>query len=188
MTDVAKIQVTKLEAAQRQLHCAIELWFRDADLVSTHTLARAAYDVVHDLNEKRGMTKDLLYNSDTIKDEYQEKWAALLRQPGNFAKHADRDPEGIAGFDSFTTLVFMMFTIRGLHALGVQHTPQTLGLGFWLALHDPKVVKEDFRKLVIDRIPVEGVTKLRTIPKSEFLEGFISLSEFLMHWRSAPDR
>src|SRR5207245_10811773 len=39
MTDNAKITVTKLDAARRQLRTAIRLWFEEGDPVSIHTLA-----------------------------------------------------------------------------------------------------------------------------------------------------
>jgi hypothetical protein len=44
-----KLRIYKIEAARRQLDSAIELWFLDKDEVSVHTLAAAAYQLVHDL-------------------------------------------------------------------------------------------------------------------------------------------
>jgi transcriptional regulator with XRE-family HTH domain len=49
-TDSAKLKVSKLDAARRQLECAIELWFLEKDEVSVHTLAGAAYQIIHDIN------------------------------------------------------------------------------------------------------------------------------------------
>lgn len=46
------VTVKKLEA-KRQLHTAITLWFADKDQVSVHTLACAAYQIVHDINRNK---------------------------------------------------------------------------------------------------------------------------------------
>ena len=85
-----KQQISKIEAARRQLDCAIELWFCDKDEVSIHTLAAAAYQIIHDLKMKRGELRDLLYDSDMIKDKYRNQPIKVIKRPQNFFKHADR--------------------------------------------------------------------------------------------------
>jgi len=55
-------ELTKLEAAQRQLDAAIRLFLSSEDELAIHTLAAAAYRIFRDLKEKRGRTEltDLL--------------------------------------------------------------------------------------------------------------------------------
>ena len=48
------IQVSKLDAACRQLESAIELFFADRDPVSIHTLAAAAYNLLADVCKATG--------------------------------------------------------------------------------------------------------------------------------------
>ena len=48
------IIVAKLDAAKRQLETAIRLYFSNGDPISIHTLAGAAYNIVWDVNKKRG--------------------------------------------------------------------------------------------------------------------------------------
>ena len=67
-----KQQISKIEAARRQLDCAIELWFCDKDEVSIHTLAAAAYQIIHDLKMKRGELRDLLYELRHDQGQIQE--------------------------------------------------------------------------------------------------------------------
>lgn len=43
------VHVTKLAAAERQLFCAIRLYFQDEDQLSIHTLASAAFTVLRDI-------------------------------------------------------------------------------------------------------------------------------------------
>ncbi len=49
------IRVSKLNAARRQLNCALELWFSDKDEVSVHTLAAAAHQIIYDISKKKGV-------------------------------------------------------------------------------------------------------------------------------------
>ena len=51
MTEFEKISISKLDAACRQLDCAIELWFADGDPVSIHTLACASHQIIHDIKK-----------------------------------------------------------------------------------------------------------------------------------------
>ena len=48
------MQLSKLEAARRQLETAIKLYFEYGDEVSIHALAAAAYSLIRDINEHRG--------------------------------------------------------------------------------------------------------------------------------------
>ena len=54
MAKVPMIRVSKLDAARRQPDAAIKLWFADGDEVSVHTLAAAAHQTIHDINQKKG--------------------------------------------------------------------------------------------------------------------------------------
>jgi hypothetical protein len=45
--DETKITISKFDAARRQLNTAITLWFADGDPVAIHTLAYAAYEIIH---------------------------------------------------------------------------------------------------------------------------------------------
>ena len=47
-----KSEITKVEAARRQLDCAIRLFFEDEDSLPIHTLAWAAFEVLFDLYPK----------------------------------------------------------------------------------------------------------------------------------------
>ena len=50
---MAKIRVTKVEAARRQIDTAIRMLFSNEDPVAVHTLAMAALRIVRDLAAKR---------------------------------------------------------------------------------------------------------------------------------------
>jgi hypothetical protein len=82
--------ISKIEAAQRQLDCAIRLYVADDDIVSVHTLSRAAFRLLYDIYP-------------TLKDDdFCRDMGKLIEQLGwkdfngaaNFLKHANSDPEG----------------------------------------------------------------------------------------------
>jgi hypothetical protein len=170
--DTRKLNVSKLSAARRQLDCAIALWFLGKDDVSIHTLAAAAYQIIHDINhKKRG--RDLLYDSAVIKDEYQSMWAALIKKPVNFFKHADNDADGIIEFSPSDSVMFMLFSLLGLHAIGEQTNDVEDSLTTWITVHEPSLLREDYRNRLAKTVPVDVLAHLRTIPKHDFLKTFL---------------
>jgi hypothetical protein len=45
-----RVIITKLAAGRSQLKTAIQLWFGDGELPAIHTLAAAAYEILHNLS------------------------------------------------------------------------------------------------------------------------------------------
>jgi len=83
--------VSKLEAAQRQLDTAIDLWFRDRDGLSVFTLAFAALKVLISVYPR--LSAD---GFDSAVDELvgESGWKSMSGT-ANFLKHADRDPDAL---------------------------------------------------------------------------------------------
>jgi hypothetical protein len=171
--DDRKLKVSKLSAARRQLDCAIELWFLDKDEVCIQTLVAAAYQIIHDINQKKCGGRDLLYDSVVIKDEYRSKWVAILKRPVNFFKHANNDPDDIIEFSPFTSLIFMLFSLAGLIAIGEQTNDVEDTLTTWIAIREPNLVKEGYRTLLAKSVPVNALAQLRTISKGDFLKTYL---------------
>jgi hypothetical protein len=46
---MAVTAISKLEAARRQLDCAIRLYIAEEDALAVHTLSRAAFRILHDI-------------------------------------------------------------------------------------------------------------------------------------------
>jgi hypothetical protein len=90
----ASQRVTKLEAAQRQLGTATELYFLGLDEIAIHTLVAASYNIIRDLSKHRGLpemaVKDYLLT--TISASQRKQVSEWLNSFENFFKHADRDP------------------------------------------------------------------------------------------------
>lgn len=95
------LQISKLDAAKRQLETVIRLYFHDGDPVSIHTLAAAAYNVIRDVNKKRGGKKMVVKEEtlDFVRPEKHAEYCAMLNEAENFFKHADRDHEATLDFN-----------------------------------------------------------------------------------------
>ena len=85
-------QVTKLDAARRQLETAIRLLFEQADEVAIHTLAYAAFGILKGVAQHR-KERRVLAAAEELAAKDKAFWSRFNRK-GNFFKHADTDPEG----------------------------------------------------------------------------------------------
>jgi hypothetical protein len=112
----AKINVTKLDAAKRQLRTAITLWFMEEDPVSVHTLIAAAHELTHSLFRKRGFS-GLLYDNKLIKEEYRAELAKRLKGFAAFFKHAQRDPDAEIEFDPTLNEGLLVFVTVGIQTI-----------------------------------------------------------------------
>jgi hypothetical protein len=117
--------ITKLQAAQRQLDCALRLRREGGDSLAVHTLAYAAYCLLRDLYGK-SETKEVLRQF--------EKSHKLDKVP-NFLKHADRRPQAILKKHSETsTYTTLALAIRLWKDRG---QPETAEMRSFSALPDP---------------------------------------------------
>lgn len=83
----AKIHITKLAAAERQLRSAIRMYFAGEDELAVHTVASAAYRLLADLKAERGM--------DEAATVYLASIFYVVRdyRRGNLPKEMASDPE-----------------------------------------------------------------------------------------------
>jgi hypothetical protein len=171
MDDRAKITVTKLDAAKRQLRTAIRLWFAEGDPVSIHTLAFAAYEIAHVVSKKRNRgRRDLIFDSLRIKDEYRGEWNKAIKRQADFFKHANRDPDGSIEFPPITSLLFMMGAGAGLRLAGESETTEESALGLWIFIHKPHWMTAGARKVLENRISVDHLAEMKAVPKPLFLK------------------
>jgi hypothetical protein len=168
-----KFTVSKLDAAKRQLDCAIRLWFLDGDPVSIHTLVGAAYQIIHDINKKKG-GKDILFDADVIKDEHRKEVRDWMRKDFMFFKHADNDMDGVTEFVPLASLMFMMVAIQNLRTLGERQTDHQLAFSIYMAITKPQWINEEYRRVFVSRLPIEHLADVRRMEKHEYLE--LSLS------------
>jgi hypothetical protein len=83
------MEISKLEAARRQLDCAIRLYFNEDDMSSVITLSRAAFRLLWDIYPQ------------SMSDGFEQPFSKIIETLGwsqfnkiaNFLKHADKDPD-----------------------------------------------------------------------------------------------
>lgn len=99
------LTISKLDAAKSQLETVIRMYFNSGDPVSMHTLAAAGYNVIRDINEKRGgkpmVVKDQIFEH--VKPEHHKLLREKMNEAENFFKHADRDHDASLDFNPDST-------------------------------------------------------------------------------------
>jgi len=79
------MEITKLLAAEKQINISVYLYFNNMDLISAHSLAGAARNIVYDLCK----SKNILDNPLNItKKSYKKSYEIYIRKAQNFFKHA----------------------------------------------------------------------------------------------------
>src|SRR6266851_4817308 len=86
-----RTDITKEEAARRQLETAIALFFCEDDEISIHVLANSAAQILTDICEKKNIEsfRDLFLAR--IAEPYKGYARRKLKEPYNYFKHADHD-------------------------------------------------------------------------------------------------
>jgi hypothetical protein len=88
------MQITKFEAARRQLVTGIRLFFEDADSISVYTLGHAAWEVLDALCKHQGKIRfrEQMADANALTQAEIKKIATFGK---NFVKHADWDPDAL---------------------------------------------------------------------------------------------
>jgi hypothetical protein len=171
-----KIKVTKIAAARRQLREAIKMWFYDGDVISMHSLACSAHQIIHDINRKKG-GRDLIYDSLLVKDEYRKEWIKIVKSPYNFMKHAENDPDptGFIEFDQEITEFVILYTCLGLELLGYTHDEMEGAFIIYFMIRRPNFLLADKEKELMQTVSASSIDAARRISKSEFFEVYTHL-------------
>jgi hypothetical protein len=166
--------VTKLNAAIRQLDCAITLYFQDGDPVPIHTLACAAHQVVHNIN-RHNNGPELLFDSLTHKGRKTQVSKALLHKQYNFFKHADSDPCPNCGirFDQKLTEIFMLSAIQGVLSISGSINQKESAFVVYVQLHNELLFFQEICHLLVHDISSDVLQELRNIKKGKFLKEFL---------------
>lgn len=168
--------VTKLDAARRQLEMAVELFFMERDPVATHTLTKAVYQILSDINKHRG-GEPLLHDLESLKKHCvpgKEKMLfAMFREAENFFKHANKDPEGVVMFLPKDTEFFLWESCVTYTKLTGEQTPIMKVMNAWFQIHNSEILlMEDWRKDVLQK--ESGY--FHSLGKPKFFKDFISLT------------
>ena len=132
-----RIQISKLDAARRQIDVAVRLLFDGIDPVAVHTLVGAASVIISDLVEK--------HHPDTSWDRYAQEankitaneYFQVMRRPQNFLKHARDDAEATLEFDPKDTESVVFWAVMNLGNFGELSMEASVLQLWYLACHAP---------------------------------------------------
>jgi hypothetical protein len=168
------IKISKVDAARRQLRTAITLRFNSGDPVAIHTLAFAAYEILHYVSEKRDpFRRDLIFDTLWVKDAYRRNWNQKVRKEANFFKHADKDGDSVIEFNPAFSEYFIFFAIVALGLCGEPESEEESAFLRWMHINQPQVLTEQGKEALTNAIPIDDIKYLRTVPKSEFFDYFL---------------
>lgn len=172
------MNISKLDAARRQLETAVNLYFHEGDPVSIHALTSAAYEVLRDINDGRPMIKDWM--KDYIKPEFLKEFRNNVNEAQNFFKHADRDAAKTLLFEPGTTQIWLMDACLTYKRIAEERVPLLEVFKLWAAitwgktfftypglnLNDPLVVESAdlSRQEFFDRFVPIGYAALVALP------------------------
>jgi hypothetical protein len=147
------------------------MWFLDADPISTHTLACAAYEILHAVSKKRNPARRrLLFDSALIKEESRKLVNDALRRHANFFKHGDRDPDAVIPFDPALTQFFFTFAIAAFDECGEPSSDEFSIFKGWMRIQNTTALDDAARKQVEELFSIEDLNHFRRIPKHAFFQ------------------
>jgi hypothetical protein len=134
------IQISKLDAAKRQLETAIQIYFAHGDPVSLHTLCAAAYNIIRDVASKRGGLQPMLVKDQLIqlaKPDGRKPFRDKLNEAENFFKHADRDHDGVHDFSPALSELFLLDASTHYYQLTSESPPLFKVYRAWFIANNP---------------------------------------------------
>jgi hypothetical protein len=167
------MKVTKLEAAKRQLVTAVDLFFLSDDPISVHTLTSASAQIIDDIAKSRNfptLTEDLLLKM--VYDDKRDYVRTKLREPRNFFKHAEDDPDGELEFNPDFNDMHLFFTCSSYSLLTGERLPKLVLFEVWFSVNNPHLLLDNhpFKKAILD---IQGDAKM---PKRDYYKQVLPLA------------
>jgi hypothetical protein len=166
MSEDIPIQVTKMDAAHRQIRAAIRMWFKDEDPVAIHTLIAAAHELLHTLFKRKGLS-GLIFDSPIIKEEFRSDAMKRLKAPATFFKHSQRDPDAIVDFHPRMNELLLLTCVHALSRMDEPNSLEYDALLWWFWVHQPKFFPAD---TVRYDIPPDVFEDIAGTDREEFFE------------------
>ena len=173
--------ISKIEAAKRQLDCAIQLYLAEDDALSVHTLSRGAFRLLYDIYPT---LRDDGFSRDLEKLIQQLGWKNF-NEAANFLKHADIDPDETYEVRERDTQMGIGFAIVLYRRLAVSYTPEMRTFDLWMKISNPdKFNLPPDPDPAIEKAYRDFVEVMKNAPKSERL---IMPQALLRYFREHPN-
>lgn len=132
-------QLTKLDAARRQLWVAVKLLFDGADPVAVHTLVGAASAIISDLVEQQHPAASWDKFAQQANNITPSLYFQVMRKPQNFLKHARDDAAETFDFDPTETESVAFWAVMNLGNFGPLTLEESVFQLWYLACHAPSL-------------------------------------------------
>ena len=134
------IQISKLDAAYRQLRTAVRMFLNNSDPVSIHTLGCAAQEVLESLCKAQGIMSIKLQMVDLVRPEMKDKFLKTIDEAKNSFKHAGRDAKAVTNFNPEFTEMVLWDAVRLHHYLTKEKDPLFVAFNLWVYAKSPDIV------------------------------------------------
>lgn len=139
------MDISKLDAAKRQLDTAINMYFKDAEPVSIHTLTAAAHQILMDLGRLDSI-KSFMKDTSIIRKGKEKEFLALINEDENFFKHANKDPHSLLKFIPERTEAFLLDAVEMYMQLTKEMPEDMLIYRTWFFLKNPELLSDETKK------------------------------------------
>lgn len=169
------MDISKLDAAKRQLDTAINLYFKDADPVSIHTLTAAAHQILMDIAKPEGI-KSFMKDTSIIRKGKEKEYLVLINEAENFFKHANKDSHSLLKFIPAQTEAFLLDAVE-MYMQVTKEMPEDMSIyRVWFLLNNPEIVSDETKKQLKEKnINVE---RFKSKSRPEF---YSTMKDALMH-------
>lgn len=132
------VKISKENAARTQLETAIDLWFKNGDIAATATLAYAGWQVVRQLNKKRGANSPLGNGENLsipgVSDEKaKEAFYNLYSGGANYFKHSPTGGEEDIHYQPLITMLLLFDAVTIYRQWGLAKVPAFEVFLLWIA-------------------------------------------------------
>jgi hypothetical protein len=134
------MHISKLDAASRQLHKAVQMFLNKNDPVSIHTLGSAAQEMFESLCRARKIKSLKSQILETVREERQNEFGKKLNEAKNFFKHANRDSEADIKFNPDTNEFVLWDAVQLYYLLTKQKEPLFVAFLLWMYAKNPEFV------------------------------------------------
>lgn len=142
------IVVSKIDVSRRQLETAIQLYFKNRDVVSIHTLSWAVYNLLSDIIKKQGKTADLDRDLSYVVPERRKEVKKIFSQPGNYFKHADTDNDEPLKFYFKSSDMHLLASCRMYYTLTQESTALMVIYKAWFHLSYPGLLEPNNENII----------------------------------------
>lgn len=131
------MQVTKIEAAKRQLNAAIRMLFSEEDPIVVHTLVGAASTIFTDLIRIQAPHKSWDKLAQEANNITPSQYFQIMRKAQNFLKHAQADHGEKLDFNPIDTEALTFWAVMNAGELALLSIEAQVFQLWYIASHSP---------------------------------------------------